>query len=62
MKKMYKLTILFDTDNEECEALSETVDVFNKKKEIEDELLTIEDYEDKGLRDILIQAQLMGDA
>ena len=62
MKKMYKLTILFDTDNEECEALSETVDVFNRKKEIEDELLTIEDYEDKGLRDILIQAQLMGDA
>ena len=59
---MYKLTILFDTENEECETLCETVDVFNDNKEVEGNLLTIEDYEDKGLRDFLIEAQLMGDA
>ena len=27
-----------------------------------DELLTVEDYEDKNLRDVIIKAQIMGDA
>jgi len=60
MKKMYKLLILFDTNEEECEVLSETIDAFSEDNT--EELLTIEDYEDKSLRDVLIKAQIMGDA
>ena len=60
MKKIYKLLIMFDTDEEECEVLSETVDTFNDTDN--DELLTVEDYEDKNLRDVLIKAQIMGSA
>ena len=57
MKKIYKLTIYFDTEDEECEALSETVDVVNEEEE-----LTVSDYADKNLRDILIRSGIMGDA
>ena len=57
MKKIYKLTIYFDTEDEECEALSETVDVINEEEE-----LTVSDYADKNLRDILIRSGIMGDA
>ena len=58
MKKIYKLTIYFDTEDEECEALSETVDIINE----DDEELTVNDYADKNLRDILIRSGIMGDA
>ena len=57
MKKIYKLTIYFDTEDEECEALSETVDIINEEEE-----LTVSDYADKNLRDILIRSGIMGDA
>ena len=60
MKKIYKLLIMFDTDIEECEVLSETVDAIDDRET--EELLTLEDYEDKNLRDVLIRAQIMGDA
>ena len=56
-KKIYKLLIVFDGEEDVCEALSETVDVVT-----DDELLTIEDYENKDIRDVLIKSQIMGDA
>ena len=57
-KKIYKLLIVFDGEDDVCEALSETVDVVTD----DDELLTIEDYENKDIRDVLIKSQIMGDA
>ena len=61
MKKIYKLLIIYDIDEEECEVLRETVDIVNDCNS-EDEVLTEEDYEDKEVRDILIKSQIMGDA
>ena len=58
MKKIYKLVIMYDTDEDDCESLYETVDVIEDK----DELLTEQDYANKEVRDILIKTQIMGDA
>ena len=60
-KKIYKLTILFDSDEEECEYLYETVDLIDDNSE-EHIKLKAKDYECKETRDILIAAQIMGDA
>ena len=57
MKKIYKLVIMYDTEDEDCcESLYETVDV------IEDEQLTEEDYANEDIRAVLIDTQMMGDA
>ena len=57
MKKIYKLVIMYDTEDEDCcESLYETVDV------IEDEPLTEEDYANEEIRAVLIDTQMMGDA
>ena len=58
MKKIYKLLIMYDTEDEECEALSETVDIIDNN----DELLSKEDFNNKDVRKILIESQIMGDA
>ena len=60
-KKLYKLTILFDSDEEECEYLYETVDLIDDNSE-EHIKLKAKDYESKETRDILIAAKIMGDA
>ena len=57
MKKMYKLIIIYNEDEAECETLVEYFD------EIKDECeLEIEDYQDKEIRDGLIAMQMMGEA
>ena len=48
MKKMYKLLIVFDENEDECETVVEYFD--------------IEDYTDKDLRTELIKMQVMGEA
>ena len=59
MKKIYRLVIMYDTDEEDCQSLYETIDVIDDNI---DETLTTEDYEDKDIRDSLIQLGIMGDA
>ena len=57
MKKMYKLIIIYNEDETECETLIEYFD------EIEDECeIELEDYQDKEVRDGLIAMQIMGEA
>ena len=57
MKKIYKLVIMYDTEDEDCcESLYETVDV------IEDEPLTEEDYAKEDISAVLIDTQMMVDA
>ena len=57
MKKMYKLIIIYNENETECETLIEYFD------EIEDECeLELEDYQDKEIRDGLIAMQMMGEA
>tara|TARA_Y100000296_G_C4987944_1_gene163910 strand:- start:326 stop:514 length:189 start_codon:yes stop_codon:yes gene_type:complete len=60
-KKLYRLSILFDEDEEACESLCETVDIVNDDND-DMEMLTINDYADSSVREALIKAQIMGDA
>ena len=59
MKKIYRLVIMYDTDEEDCQSLLETIDVIDENI---DEALSVEDYENKDIRDSLIQLGIMGDA
>ena len=59
MKKMYKLTILFDVNEDRCEYLHETVDLINNEEFVK---LNEEDFHNKETRDILIESQIMGDS
>jgi hypothetical protein len=58
MKKIYKLTIIYDTEDDDCESLYETVDIIDD----EDSPLDEDDYADKDIRESLIQLGIMGDA
>jgi len=58
MKKIYKLTIIYDTEDDDCESLYETVDIIDD----DDSPLNEDDYADKDIRDSLIQLGIMGDA
>jgi hypothetical protein len=58
MKKIYKLVIMYDTEDDDCQSLHETVDVI----EDEDSLLSEEDYANEDIRDSLIELGIMGDA
>ena len=60
MKKLYKLVIAFDTKQDNCEVLTETLDEYDTNSEIE--ILNLEDFIDKELRNELIKIQIMGDA
>ena len=60
MKKLYKLVIAIDTEQDDCEILTETLDEYNTNSEIE--ILNLEDFVDKELRNELIKIQIMGDA
>lgn len=57
MKKMYKLIIIYNEDEAECETLVEFFDTIHDDIEIE-----VEDYYDKDIRDGLIEMQIMGEA
>lgn len=57
MKKMYKLVIVFDEKEDECETVVEYFDEFN-----EEETLEVEDYIDKDIRKELIKIQMIGEA
>ena len=57
MKKMYKLIIVFDETEDECETVVEYFDELS-----EEEPLEIEDYIDKDVRKELIKMQVMGEA
>tara|TARA_R100001463_G_scaffold3532_1_gene14242 strand:- start:1147 stop:1362 length:216 start_codon:yes stop_codon:yes gene_type:complete len=57
MKKMYKLIIVFDENDDECETVVEYFDELS-----EEEPLEIEDYIDKDVRKELIKMQVMGEA
>jgi hypothetical protein len=58
MKKIYKLTIIYDTEDDDCESLYETVDIIDD----DDSPLNEDDYADKDIRESLIQLGIMGDA
>ena len=58
MKKIYRLVIMYDENEDDCESLLETIDVI----EDENSILTKADYEDKDVRDSLIELGIMGDA
>ena len=57
MKKMYKLIIVFDETEDECETVVEYFDEIS-----EEEPLEVEDYIDKDIREELIKMQVMGEA
>ena len=57
MKKMYKLLIVFDENDDECETVVEYFDEIT-----EEEPLEVEDYIDKDVRKELIKMQVMGEA
>ena len=57
MKKMYKLIIVFDENDDECETVVEYFDELS-----EEEPLEVEDYIDKDVRKELIKMQVMGEA
>jgi len=58
MKKMYKLLIIFDEKEDECETVVEYFD------DIEEDIDTIdiEEFADKDIRNELIKSKLMGEA
>tara|TARA_R110002020_G_scaffold304221_1_gene519970 strand:+ start:887 stop:1063 length:177 start_codon:yes stop_codon:yes gene_type:complete len=58
MKKLYKLVIMYDTEDDDCESLYETVDIIDDDNVPLDE----DDYANKDIRDSLIQLGIMGDA
>ena len=58
MKKIYKLTIIYDTEDDVCESLYETVDIIDD----DDSPLNEDDYADKDIRESLIELGIMGDA
>ena len=58
-KRLYKLTILFNEDEDRCEYIYETVDLLNSEETNKDK---IESLKDKDCRDILIKSQIIGDA
>jgi len=58
MKKMYKLLIIFDEKEDECETV---VEYFDDIKEDID-TLDIEEFADKDIRNELIKSKLMGEA
>ena len=58
MEKIYKLTIIYDTEDDDCESLYETVDIIDD----EDSPLNEDDYADKDIRESLIELGIMGDA
>ena len=58
MKKMYKLVIVYDTNNDDCDILTEYFD--NIEEDVE--ILSIEEYANKDIRDELIKSQIMGEA
>ena len=58
MKKMYKLLIIYDENEAECETLIEFFD------DIEDdnEMLSVEEFANEDIRNELIKSKLMGEA
>ena len=58
MKKIYRLVIMYDENEDDCESLLETIDVI----EDDENMLSEADYEDKNIRDSLIELGIMGDA
>ena len=58
MKKMYKLLIIFDEKEDECETVVEFFDEI----EADTDILSIEEYADKDIRNELIKSNLMGEA
>jgi len=58
MKKIYRLVIMYDENEDDCESLLETIDVI----EDDENMLCEADYEDKNIRDSLIELGIMGDA
>ena len=58
MKKIYRLVIMYDENEDDCESLLETIDVIDE----DDKPLNEDDYADKDIRDSLIELGIMGDA
>ncbi len=58
MKKMYKLLIIYDEKVDECETVVEYFDEIEEDTDI----LSIEEYADKDIRNELIKSNLMGEA
>ena len=58
MKKMYKLLIIFDENESECETLVEFFD----NMEDETELLSVDEFANEDIRNELIKSKLMGEA
>jgi hypothetical protein len=49
---------MYDENEDDCESLLETIDVI----EDDENMLSEADYEDKNIRDSLIELGIMGDA
>ena len=58
MKKMYKLLIIYNEDESECETLIEFFDEFNE----DNESLSIDEFSNEDIRNELIKSNLMGEA
>ena len=58
MKKMYKLLIIYDEKVDECETVVEYFDEIEEDTDI----LSIEEYADKDIRNELKKSNLMGEA
>ena len=61
MKKMYKLLIIFNEDESECETLIEFYDEIDDVDETVD-LLSSEEFGNEDIRNELIKSNLMGEA
>ena len=58
MKKIYRLVIMYDENEDDCESLLETIDVI----EDDDNMLSEDDYANEDIRHSLIELGIMGDA
>jgi hypothetical protein len=58
MKKMYKLIIIYDENEAECETLIEFFDEIEQS----DELISSEELANEDIRNELIKSNLMGEA
>ena len=61
MKKMYKLLIIFNEDESECETLIEFYDEIDSVDDTVD-LLSSEELANEDIRNELIKSNLMGEA
>tara|TARA_Y100001963_G_scaffold38815_1_gene54255 strand:+ start:2150 stop:2389 length:240 start_codon:yes stop_codon:yes gene_type:complete len=65
MKKMYKLLIIFNEDESECETLVEFYDEINDEDlDVEEtvDLLSSDEFGNEDIRNELIKSNLMGEA